>query len=41
MLLRAELGGEADTFVPLVNGGVQLHKLRDREFGSGFDRRAT
>ena len=28
MLLRAELGGEADTYVPLVNGGVQLHKLR-------------
>ena len=27
-LLRAELGGEADTHAPLVNGGVQLHKLR-------------
>ena len=27
-LLREELGGEADTYVPLTNGGVQLHKLR-------------
>ncbi len=27
-LLRAELECEADTFAPLVNGGVQLHKLR-------------
>jgi hypothetical protein len=27
-LLQEELGGEADTFVPLTNGGVQLHKLR-------------
>ena len=27
-LLRAELGGEADTLVPLTNGGVQRHKVR-------------
>ena len=27
-LLREELGGEADTLVPMTNGGVQLHKLR-------------
>jgi hypothetical protein len=30
LLLRAELGGgaAADKFVPLIKGGVQLHKLR-------------
>jgi hypothetical protein len=27
-LLREELGGEADTLVPLTNGVVQLYKLR-------------
>jgi hypothetical protein len=28
VLLREELGGEADKLVPLKNGGVQLHKSR-------------
>jgi hypothetical protein len=28
MLLRVELGEEANKHVPLTNGGVQLHKLR-------------
>ncbi len=39
LLLRAELGGgaAADKFVPLTNGGVQLHKLR----GSMHDTCAT
>jgi hypothetical protein len=39
LLLRAELGGGAvvDKFVPLTNGGVQVHKLR----GSMHDTCAT
>ncbi len=28
-MLRTELGGETDTYVPLVNGGISLSKLRD------------
>ncbi len=27
-MLRTELGDEADTYVPLVNGGINLSKLR-------------